>query len=1249
MFRRYPYWFWLITAVLLWSIATWRYYTGSYGMHPERMARTMSDDLQKREEAFKKLIADTVLLKKIVTPGTLNEKEVEALEELPFYFYAYNGLALHFWNNNSVIIDSAIQYGQRNGLLILDRGAFVTRTLELKGTLKPNTITVLFPIAYYYPFENKYIHSAVASGDKIPISTRLSETKAKGSFEIKDSDDKVAYYATYPEGGGVNAWAPGYLMLWLMGIATIISVVWIQATVRYLMRRKSNWALLFVMLAIIIGLRGLLYLFGMPFGLPNIPFFGPNLYAANAFLSSLGDVVLNILCLFWMFLVFLSYTPYRTLCDNVKDGPQRMGLIVVLIIGIVGLRYFFTHQIVSLVMDSSISFELSHFGSTNVYTIIGLCTIVTIVGLASLSVYIINIYLNKLIGNKWFKYLLVAITATLFVLLQKEEFTKFYVGLSVWLVLFVVLLDVKKLTIRKDLLAPNMVFWAIFICGFCTATIQFFNHVKERQTRKSFAERIITQRDNVTEYAFSSIANNIGDDEVIIDYFRDPALSGRIRLNEHFDALYLSGQLNRYTARIYLYNKYGEALPDNKDTVSISVFENQKQNAFPITPGILYYKEYAQDGHYYLASIPINDNISGDSLGFVYIDLALKPTASETVYPELLQPGSLQVSPIEDAYSYAVYINKSLISQTSDYPFPVYLRPYPRTAEFAFSEEEDASALWYKPTENRTVKVVHKHIAWIETVTIFSYLFGMVMLMTFFVAAYQFYLARYIDSRSKGKFRNITLSRRIHFSMLSLVFISFMVIGLVTVTFFNNQYNESNKTRLNSTMQVIAQSVHEYLRQQNALNEDSIQNIEVRNPKFKYFIANLANTQKVDINLFNNLGILELTSQDDIYDKALLARIIRPDAYRQLFIEHKSVYIQDESLGNLKYLSCYVPLRDEYGIAVGYLNVPYFASEKYLKNQISNILVTLINLYAFIFLISSMLTGFLTRWLTRTFNLIIQQFSRINLQKNERIEWPYDDEIGMLVKEYNKMVKKVEENAAILAQSERESAWREMARQVAHEIKNPLTPMKLNIQYLQQALRNDHPNAKEMAVKVSTSLIEQIDNLSYIASEFSNFAKMPEARPEELNLNELMDLALELYLNEQSTKVSISKTDEQLIVFSDRSQLLRVFTNLLENALQAIPEEKEGKIYVVLTTEDKNALISITDNGQGISPDVAERIFQPYFTTKSSGTGLGLAMTKKIIEFWQGQIWFETIEDEGTTFFIRLPIVEMPGTDGQNK
>ncbi len=382
------------------------------------------------------------------------------------------------------------------------------------------------------------------------------------------------------------------------------------------------------------------------------------------------------------------------------------------------------------------------------------------------------------------------------------------------------------------------------------------------------------------------------------------------------------------------------------------------------------------------------------------------------------------------------------------------------------------------------------------------------------------------------------------------------------------------------------------------------------------------------------------SSQDDIYEKGLLARIMRPDSYYELNTDGKAIVIQSERIARLSYLSAYEPLRDERGTTLGYINIPFFSSEKELNFQISNIVVTLINVYAFIFLLSSLITVIITRWITGSFNVIIQQFGQINLQQNERIKWPYDDEIGVLVSEYNKMVNKVEENAAMMAQSERESAWRDMARQVAHEIKNPLTPMKLNIQYLQQAIKNDHPDLKGLMNRVSDSIIEQIDNLSYIASEFSNFAKMPEAKPEELELGELLNKATELYLNEADIEVTINDNWQKMYVYSDRSQLLRVITNLLENAKQAIPAGRAGKIEVSLNCEENNAVISINDNGIGISEEAMKRIFQPYFTTKSSGTGLGLAMTKKIIEFWKGEIWFETKEDEGTTFYIRMPLLK---------
>ena len=371
----------------------------------------------------------------------------------------------------------------------------------------------------------------------------------------------------------------------------------------------------------------------------------------------------------------------------------------------------------------------------------------------------------------------------------------------------------------------------------------------------------------------------------------------------------------------------------------------------------------------------------------------------------------------------------------------------------------------------------------------------------------------------------------------------------------------------------------------------------------------------------------------------MLARIIRPDAYYALMHRENSLVIQNERIGRLSYLSCYFPLRTDEGETIGYLNVPFFSSEKELNFQISNILVALINLYAFIFLLSGALTVFITRWITKTLSVVINRFERLSLSKNELIDWPYDDEIGLLVKEYNKMVRKVEENAVLLAQNERETAWREMARQVAHEIKNPLTPMKLNIQYLQQALKTGYANIEELTAKVTESLIEQIDNLSYIASEFSNFAKMPEAKPEQVDLNELLERIGELYLNDD-IQVHIEKEQEQMIIYADRNQLLRMFTNIMENAVQSIPEERGGKIDIVARYDGNDALISFSDNGRGIPDDVVEKIFQPYFTTKSSGTGLGLAMTKKIIEFWKGSIWFETKVDKGTTFFIRIPLLK---------
>jgi nitrogen fixation/metabolism regulation signal transduction histidine kinase len=259
---------------------------------------------------------------------------------------------------------------------------------------------------------------------------------------------------------------------------------------------------------------------------------------------------------------------------------------------------------------------------------------------------------------------------------------------------------------------------------------------------------------------------------------------------------------------------------------------------------------------------------------------------------------------------------------------------------------------------------------------------------------------------------------------------------------------------------------------------------------------------------------------------------------------------------------------------------------------------------------------------------------------NEPIYYRRNDEIGSLVKEYNKKVDELAVSAELLARSERESAWREMAKQVAHEIKNPLTPMKLNIQYLQRAKRKGK-EYDEHIERVTAILIEQIDNLSNIATEFSNFAQIPNARNQVFELTAQMKKVIGLFETDDRANIEFKyKGFEDIKVNADREQLSRAIINLVKNAIQSIPENRKGKIEISINRREHMAIITVSDDGQGIPVDLRDKLFSPSFTTKTSGMGLGLAIVKNIVENFSGRIWFETELDKGSTFYIEIPVYE---------
>lgn len=1235
MFKRYPYWGWFLLALLCWAFTGFRHWQHSEMARPESMAQLVSDDIQDREAALNHTLQSPGLIQRMFS-GTLAMEEVKELAKAPFYIYAFEqdsneGNILIFWNSNVVVgvcDQDALQ--DEDYTLFRNNGTYLKRCIRLPNMEDFQTLVVLYPITSSYPLQNVYLQSSTAAADYIPSSTKILEEPAADAVAVVGRDGHPLFYLQFKL-SELPRWIPDVVMLTAIVLAMLLSITWVHLVALSVATRRSRWHGLAVVVLVSGIFLSCLYLFGIPFHLDELSIFSSQLYAASKLFPSLGLLLLHMLGVLWLVVMLLRYFH--------NDPPSRGGSIrrsavfVVHVAVLIALAMAPVHLLRSLVIDSRISFDVSNFYAINFYTVVGLVTVALIAGNAAALIYWVNKRTSRYAPRRIKYALLFAVGFSL--LLWGKDLSAETLFSCVWLICFVVLLDLRMYVKDKGLFASEMIFWAAFIALTTTISIQYFNEVKEGYKRKLFAEHVVRQRDDVMEFLFVDVADSISSNANLRAFMQHPSPEARTLVEENLVTTYLRS-FSRYETDFYIFDANGRAL-FNTDTLPLQHFYSVVEKSSPAGK-YLYFRENARNAHYYLAAIPVAD--SGSIFGYVFIDMTLKKAANVTVYPELLQSSRLKEIQNSSNYMYAIYSGRELLTQVSDHPFPLYRRHDTlREGEMRVIEAEDYHVVQYKVDGQKTVSIVVPEMSMLNIITLFSYMLGVLMIFGVVAGAFRVYFHFILRKDKSQRLFQFTIRKRIHLAMLSIVFISFIIIGAVTIWVFVDRYNDSNKSKLRAAIKRIERSIQQELDRRNANTDAFAFGAIADDPLFRRFINDLANSQSIDINIYNALGALTTTSQDEIYNKLILARLMMPDSYYKLSSQNKVLLIENEEIGKLSYLSGYVPLRNERGEAIGYVNVPYFSSQNELNYQISNILVALINFYAIIFLVSSFFALVMTNWLTRGLQMIIERFQQFSLRQNERLVWPHDDEIGLLVRAYNNMVEKVEESTSLLAQSERESAWREMARQVAHEIKNPLTPMKLNIQYLQQALRSNHPNARQLTENVSASVIEQIDNLSHIASAFSDFAKMPEAKPEAVVLNELLFKAVELYQNNSRIKVYLEQDTTLLSVYADRSQLLRVFTNLLQNAAEAIPDERDGMIRVRLMKEDNDALIVVEDNGTGIPQDVIDRMFTPYFTTKGSGTGLGLAMTRRIIEFWKGKIWFETKQDEGTTFFLRLPLV----------
>lgn len=484
------------------------------------------------------------------------------------------------------------------------------------------------------------------------------------------------------------------------------------------------------------------------------------------------------------------------------------------------------------------------------------------------------------------------------------------------------------------------------------------------------------------------------------------------------------------------------------------------------------------------------------------------------------------------------------------------------------------------------------------------------------------------------KLSMLSLRTRIFLSMIILIVIASVLMASISIIQFKNEAKDYHQERLDRKEFAIKEHINYVLSTTTyPLTPDNLKLI------FKDKIHELSDIHNLEINIYSLEGKLVKSSKSTFS----VDKVAPPIPNYILKLVQSSVdkrYVDIKNIDGVKNRSSYSQIKDDKFKPLGILNIPYVEDDGFYEKELRQFLLRLSQVYSFMLIIAFALAYFLASYITKSLKTISDKINETSLnQKNEKIVIEANSrEINSLINAYNQMVDKLEESATMLAQSEREQAWREMAKQVAHEIKNPLTPMRLTVQSFQRKFDANDPNLKQKLDDYSKTLIQQIDTMSAVASAFSNFASMPAQQNETLNVVEVVEFSLDIF-NEDF--IRFESNSEEIITVMDRTQLIRIITNLVKNAIQAIPEEQSEKaVLVSVNAEEDNVIIAVKDNGIGINTENTERIFEPKFTTKTSGMGLGLGIIKNIIENYKGTITFESEPGNGSTFMVSLPIVK---------
>ena len=1228
----------LLTSLLLLSISVFTNRTQSAASLGRSYAGSLSQYITTAEENFKIILQPTSPLFVILPPvqNIEKEKKINTHNQFIFIYKTIAGFTqLTYWNTQTILPDaSIIQLKDTIAFKKLSNGYYFIQ----KKIVQNNIIISLLPVKWKYSIASNYLQNNFAVNASKGEDFEISYDKNNAPV----FDRNGAYLFSLKNLNATNK-SNDRLTIWLRILSVLPLLIFLHFAVVKLYEEKGFKTAVVFLISTLLIFRFITYYFLGLLQLRSFELFDPSIYGSDIILRSLGDLLINALLFLWVIDFIRNHLKRIDLHKKKFTVLQQWIFLVVCALTVLFVTYTGGAIIRSLVADSQIPFNVLNFFTLNIYSVTGFLVLCCIAIGYYYFCRIIFYLLRKIFPDFVIPFFLVLSVLGLFLLSFKigAITNGFELYELLWLLLFLFL-------IKNDLsgfftgpvIISRMVFWLFFFSASIALIIITENSRKELRNRQHYAEAIAAKTNPINDVLLNTVLTD----------FRPDLIAGKFYLfQQEKTAMLLRDSLtnnnnvssftNKYSTNILVYDSTENPL-FNDDPITYNSITGIYTSQAKLTSveGLLYYYS-GYDQINYVARKIIKD-YNGSLLGYIFIVIHPQTTATKNLSPELFNRG--ENSSLENSveYSFAVYEKGKLVSSHNDFAFSSrYQEKYFAGKEFLLDTKNNYNELWYNAGANKYVVIVKENRVLLELITLFSYLFCSFLLLS----AMSWTISVLVKSRIRIAVlkRKIQLSikQQIHSTIIFFSIFSFLIIGIATILFFINRYENNNKETLSRTIKIMEEELTAQVSSNN-LRENIFKNDIVSSMGTTENVVNsLSKIHGLDINLYSLSGDLQVSSLPLPYVKGIVSTKMDPIAFHHLNNGKEIQYFQKEHIGKLDFVSGYIPVTDSTGKDVAYLNIPYFISQTKLKEEISNFLITIINLNAFIFLIAGIVALIITNRITSSFSFISEKMKMINLGKrNESMVWNRNDEIGALVKEYNKMLLKLDESAAALAKSERESAWQEMAKQIAHEIKNPLTPMKLSMQFLQRSIENDAPNIKELGSKVSATLVEQIDHLSQIAAEFSRFATIEKATPETFNLNEALQSVKQLYTSDQTTRFTWNLPTEIVLVNADKTHINRILTNLILNGIQSVKENTIPYIIIEETILTSMVQIKITDNGSGISDEMKPKIFTPNFTTKSSGTGLGLAMCKRMAEQAGGDIRYET-STEGTSFFITLPIL----------